>query len=234
MGKRVKTKSPAKGGRPPALVERPELHAELVKTLELGVPINLACDGVGISTQAFRNWINRGAGEHEARETDPTYEPDPDEDMYVQLFLDVKRARSRAATRNLALIQQSAQGGVLTNVTTRKYRDSEGNMVEERSENRTAPDWRAAAWYLEKSHRDEFGKDAVQHTVTGADGGAVQVEVTPSADLAQRISEALAAQIVSMPLELEGGADTGYGDAVIDVEHWDVDEHGQPVRGTSP
>lgn len=229
MAKREKKKAPPKGGRPPALLERPDLHKQLVDTLMLGVPINLACDGVGVSTQAFRNWMNRGAGEHEMR-ADPDYEPDTGEDMYVKLFVDVTKARAEAVSRNMAMIQKAAQGGAITEVTTRKYTDHEGNLVEERSEKRAAGDWRAAAWYLEKSHRSEFGKDAVQHTVTGADGGAVQVEVLPSADLAKRISQALAENIVTIPALNAAGGDDGYGDAVIDAESWEVDEHGQEVR----
>lgn len=221
MGKRIKKKSPPQGGRPPALLERPDLHKSLVDTLLLGVPISLACDTVGVSTQAFRNWMNRGAGEHEMR-ADPDYAPDDAEDMYVKLYLDVTKARAEAAARSMMAIQKSAQGGSVTEVTTRKYRDHEGNEVEERSEKRTPPDWRAAAWYLERSHRGEFGKDAIQHVVGGPDGGAVQVEVLPSADLAKRISLHLAEQIVTLPELNAAGSDDGYGEAVIDVDSWDV------------
>jgi hypothetical protein len=117
---------------------------------------------------------------------------------------------------------------MVTEVTTRRYTDHEGHDVEERSEKRAVGDWRAAAWYLEKSHRDMFGKDAV--VITGADGGAVQVEITPSADLAKRLGEAFAEQIVTIPALNAAGEDDGYGDAVIDADGWEVDEHGQEVR----
>ncbi len=44
---------------------------------------------------------------------------------------------------------------------TRRYRDPEtGELVTEAEKVYSAPDWRAAAWWLERAHRAEFGRSA--------------------------------------------------------------------------
>lgn len=57
----------------------------------------------------------------------------------------VTRAWEAAEVRNVTLIQRHAQG-----------------------------DWRAAAWYLERSRRENWGK-TVRNEITGPDGGPVEI-----------------------------------------------------------
>jgi hypothetical protein len=61
----------------------------------------------------------------------------------------VEKARADAMLRNIGVIQTAAQNGT----------------------------WQAAAWYLERTNPKKWGRhDTVE--VTGADGGAIQVEVS--------------------------------------------------------
>lgn len=78
-------------------------------------------------------------------------------------------------------------------------------------EDRTSPDWRADAWYLERQHREHYGKDAVVAVeITGLAGTAGQddqpVDLT---ELAERLDRTLFS--VEYPPELEDGS-------VVDAE----------------
>lgn len=209
---------PRAGGRPPRLLE-PEVHQNVIKALELGVSINLACQAAGIAEQSYRNWLHRGRAEHEAR-SHPDHEPQRAEEPFVRFYLDVLAARSKAAARNMGIIQSVARGGAVTERTVRRYTDHSGNEVEEETVRRTAPDWRAAAWYLERSHRSEYGRDALTVELTGPQGATGDPdtqgpEPTPAGDLAARLADHLAAGVAQLaPAPTPAASSSDDGDVV--------------------
>jgi transposase len=187
-----------------------EVEARLVAASRTGVAVELAAEMAGISRTTFLRWMARGRAEVEAREAGAP--PQQEEDEYAVLYEKVRTARATAAARAMANIRRVADGGIVTKVTTRRFRDSvTGEIVEETVEDRTSPDWRADAWYLERQHRDQYGKDAVVAVeITGLGGPATRDEdpVDLSA-LAERLDKTLFA--VEYPPELEDGT-------VVDAE----------------
>ncbi|TFV29922.1 hypothetical protein E4K10_46325 [Streptomyces sp. T1317-0309] len=158
----------------------------------------------GVSRSSFLGWMARGRAEVEAREAGEL--PRADEEEYAALYSKVRTARATAAARAMANIRRVADGGIVTKVTTRKFRDSvTGEIVEETTEDRTAPDWRADAWYLERQHRDFYGKDAVVAVEITGLGGPVGDDEQPVdlVALADRLNDSLFS--VRYPPELEGG-----------------------------
>lgn len=204
-----------KTGRRPFLVDT-DVAKTLVDAIKLGVPVSTACQAADISESIFYQWTARGRDAHENREAfedgDPAATPfDPADQPYLDLYLEIRKARATAATRNVGLIQKVAQGGSITEETVRTYRDHDtGELVQEKTVKRQAPDWRAAAWYLERSHKPEWGKGVDQVEVTGADGGPIQVAVDAE-DLSNRLSKHLAEGIATTPVlpALEAGGSDG-------------------------
>lgn len=209
MGARRLPTTKPQGGRPTRLIE-PGVYDNLTAAIELGVPVSIACQGVGVAEQSFRNWMRRGATEQMSRAAGA--EPNDDEQVYLDLYNEVLAARTKAATRNVGVIQKAAQGGSITSRTVRRYRNEDGEMVEEETVNRAAPDWRAAAWYLERAHRSEYGKDAVQveiHSPSGDQSGDTpDPNRSPEQDLAARLTRFRAEHVVALPSR----ADAGEGD----------------------
>ncbi|MGW3628368.1 hypothetical protein [Streptomyces sp. NPDC000880] len=206
MSTRRKARRPqpqAAAGRPRLLSD--EVEGRLVAASRTGVAVELAAEMAGISRSSFLAWMARGRAEVESR--DAGEDPQPGEEEYAALYEKVRTARATAATRAMANIRRVADGGIVTKVTTRKFRDSvTGEIVEETVEDRTAPDWRADAWYLERQHREHYGKDAtVAVEITGLGGTIVPDE--QSVDmlaLAERLDKTLFA--VEYPPELEDGS----------------------------
>ncbi|MFF7169634.1 MULTISPECIES: hypothetical protein [Streptomyces] len=209
MSTRRKARRPNnRGGRPRLLSD--EVEARLVNASRTGIAVELAAEMAGISRTSFLRWMSLGRAEIEARETGE--EPDEEAEEYAALYEKVRTARAHAAARAMANIRRVADGGIVTKVTTRRFRDSvTGEIVEETVEDRTSPDWRADAWYLERQHREHYGKDAVVAVeITGLAGPAGDDEqpVDLSA-LAERLDKTLFA--VEYPPELEDGG-------VVDAE----------------
>lgn len=177
------------GGRPTLLTD--EVHKKLIEATKMGAPMTTAAAYVGISERTFQRWMERGFDALQLE--DDEQDVPADEQPYLALFKEVSQARSQAAVMHVGLIQRAAQGGVITEESTKKYRDPEtGAIVEEKTVKRTPPDWRAGAWYLERQHRQHFGRDKeVQVELTGANGGPV--EVVQVDELAARIRENIAA-----------------------------------------
>ena len=204
MSTRRKARRPqGHSGRPRLLSD--EVEARLVGASRTGVAVELAAEMAGVSRSSFLAWMARGRAEIEAREAGE--KPNPDEEEYAALYEKVRTARATAAARAMMNIRRVADGGIVTKVTTRKFRDSvTGEIVEETVEDRTAPDWRADAWYLERQHRDHYGKDAtVSVEITGLNdvpNGPDDQSVDWST-LAERLDRSLFA--VEYPPEIEDG-----------------------------
>ncbi|MFF9901207.1 hypothetical protein [Streptomyces longispororuber] len=201
-----------RGGRPRLLSE--EVEQRLVAASRTGVAVELAAELAGVSRSAFLSWMARGRAETEAREQGAT--PDPDEEQYAALYEKVRTARATAAARAMANIRRIADGGIVTKVTTRRFRDSvTGEIVEETVEDRTAPDWRADAWYLERQHREHYGKDAVvavEISGLGVGSSGEEDQAVDLSALAERLDRSLFA--VEYPPELERADDVVDADIV--------------------
>jgi hypothetical protein len=204
MSTRRKARRPhGRSGRPRLLSD--EVEARLVGASRTGVAVELAAEMAGVSRSSFLGWMSRGRAELEAREAGE--KPNPDEEEYAALYEKVRTARATAAARAMMNIRRVADGGIVTKVTTRKFRDSvSGEIVEETVEDRTAPDWRADAWYLERQHREHYGKDAVIAVeVTGLGDIATNAEdqAVDLSALAERLDRSLFS--IKYPPELEDG-----------------------------
>ncbi|GHG80095.1 hypothetical protein [Streptomyces griseocarneus] len=192
-------------GRPTLLSE--DVESRIIAASRTGIAVELAAEAAGISSATYHRWMARGRAEVAAREDGQA--PNRDEDPYVELFEKVRTARAMAGARAMANIRRVADGGIVTKVTTRKFRDPEtGQIVEEVTEDRTAPDWRADAWYLERQHRHHYGKDAaIAVEITGIDAGVPEEESSVDlAAIAERLNKSLFAVQYPEPPELEDGS----------------------------
>jgi hypothetical protein len=76
----------------------PEVHQEIVRVIELGMPRELAAEAAGISRATLFRWLNRG-------------ERDDAPDRFRALAADVHRASARGAVRSLMEIHRDQSGG---------------------------------------------------------------------------------------------------------------------------
>ncbi|MEU5181174.1 hypothetical protein AB0G49_14090 [Streptomyces longwoodensis] len=165
----------------------PEVEARLIDASRAGLAVDLAAVNAGISRATFLRWM--AYGRTEAVDRAAGQDPDPELDVFVEFYEKVERARATAALAAAMDIRRASRGGIVT--THRKFDPHSGKVLEETIT--TPPDWRAAAWYLERQHRRQYGKeDHLEVELTGAAGGPLQVEQTgPAADLATRLAETL-------------------------------------------
>ena len=165
----------------------PEVEARLIEASRAGLAVDLAAVAAGVSRATFLRWM--AYGRTEAVDRSAGNDPDPELDRFVEFFENVERARAAAALSAALDIRRASRGGIVT--THRKFDPHTGKVLEETIT--TPPDWRAAAWYLERQHRRQYGReDHLEVELTGAAGGPVAVENTgPAADLATRLTQTL-------------------------------------------
>ncbi len=129
----------------------PEARARFLQAIRVNAPYVLACQYAGWSIESWRRWrIAAESRKGKGKTSDPLVE-----------FVDaVMRAEADAAMRGLVIIEQAAVGLQRT--------DEHGNVEQVRD-----PDWRAAAWKLERRYPADFGKRAME--ISGPDSGPLQV-----------------------------------------------------------
>lgn len=208
-------RTPRRMGRRPLLT--PEVEEQLVKATASGVPVEIAAEAAGIAKSTFMAWLQRGRDEEErlaAAELDG-FDPEHSEvnEPYLRLWQRVVKARATAATRAVLVIQKVAAGGSITEETEETLPDG----TVRKTVKRQPPDWRAAAWHLERQHARQFGKEAMQVELSGPDGGPVEVGGAVDADaLAARLAENIAVlAAASRPAALEAGDDPEVYDAEV-------------------
>jgi transposase-like protein len=117
----------------------------LLQALNAGHYVERASRMSGISLTTIYRWLDEGRTEKENIEAGNP--PTDRGQAYFELAEAIQKAREAAAHRAMLTIQKAAQDGT----------------------------WQAAAWYLERTDREHYGRYT---QVAGADGGAVKLNVT--------------------------------------------------------
>jgi hypothetical protein len=125
----------------------------ITEAVALGLPLCVACDGVGVSYTAVKEWVQRGENRH------PTRKPTR---AHVAFAAAIKRARAADQGRRLKRLEEAARGGQVVHekTTVRMLKDGTQETVTER---RSAPPvWQVDAWCLERrspEHWSLAGRD---------------------------------------------------------------------------
>jgi len=129
-----------KSGRPTMLNET-KMKA-ITDLLERGNTYTASAKAVGINPATLAQWIRKG------RElTMLSRELDDSEQLFVDFFTAVEKARATAEIRAVEKIRQAGDSS-----------------------------WQAAAWYLERANPQDWGLIR-RTEITGANGGAIEIDV---------------------------------------------------------
>lgn len=101
----------------------------MVRALQSGCDLETAAGFAGLPVNDVFRWVE--LGQREAERTSSGEESTAEGSAYLELWTELRKARAEAVVRNLAQVQKAANRG----------------------------EWKAAAWWLERSVPDKFGKD---------------------------------------------------------------------------
>lgn len=104
----------------------------LLDALRGGADINTAAQFAGLNYGTVFRWVERGQHENERREAG--FPPREEESPYLDLWQAMRKARAEAVVRNVAQIQKAANQG----------------------------EWKAAAWWLERTVPEFYAKQRPQ------------------------------------------------------------------------
>lgn len=128
---------------PRGIVFKPRIRRLLYKALEAGLPQNRACDLVGLSWNTFNRWCDIGRVSSGAN-------------AYKAFYERIKRIEARREARLLGIIEKVAQGEYKIHDVEITL-DKNGRSFKRRT--RTArPEWKAAAWRLERLYPEDYGQ----------------------------------------------------------------------------
>ncbi len=145
-----------------------EIQAQIVEILEAGNYQKTAYESLGIPKATYFNWLKEGE-KAESKEGKLTKK----EETYLDFLDSIKRAVQVARQKNLQCVQDATQGGAVISET--EYFDKSGNVSSKKTVY-SAPSWQAAAWFLERTSPDEFGRRD-RHEHIGKGGRNITIEV---------------------------------------------------------
>ena len=115
------------------------VHEQIVRAVRGGAPFQHASGMAGIGERTFYDWLSRGERYDLALESG--LRADPAEEPFSRFRADVLSARAQCRVAAIATVTRAVVG----------EKDEAGAWV-------TFPDWKAAAWYLERTCPEEFGR----------------------------------------------------------------------------
>lgn len=179
-------------GQPTALTKG--VADTIIGALALGAYLETAIAVAGIGKSTFHEWLKRGHAEKKRRQrhdddmanvrrktkryavavTNEAVERSREE-PYVVFTDAVTRAVAAAEVEGLGIIARVARGSVLTSKTTTTDPATGHVRVQETFSN---PDWKAAAWRLERRHPKKWGRRLLEVSssmdAAAVDAGAVE------------------------------------------------------------
>lgn len=123
-----------------------EIQQKILQALAAGNYQDTAAAYAGISTSTFYNWLERGKTER--IRVAAGEKPKKTEEIFVEFVDAIESARAQAEVRSVALIQKAANDGT----------------------------WQAAAWYLERSHPQRWGR-LNRTEISGPEGGPIETKI---------------------------------------------------------
>lgn len=147
--------------------KRKQVLDRLCTYIEHGMPTFKACEAVGIPATSFARYRRQGQGVALRIEEMDLDEPPKDTDPYDLICWEIwqrsKKAELDAMDRNLLTVQVASQ-----------------------------THWQAAAWWLERRHSKDFGRQVVQ--VQGDDKKPLVVEVNDNQAKLRKVLATLTAE----------------------------------------
>jgi len=145
----------------------------LFEALSIGMSRKSACALAGISDKTFAQHMDYGK--------------DPTLTKYYHFRQKIKKLEAKRQKEALEVIRACGNGGLTIRKT--KIKNSEkGGLETETQKIELAPQWQAAAWYLERKDKTNWGRDSIGETKT------------PN-EIAQEVMEAQQALFSSVPLQ---------------------------------
>lgn len=133
-----------------------ETANRLLQALEGGARRKDACKFADINEQSFYNWKNRA----ERYETSSEEERDEKDAKFFEFFERIKKAESSCRISAVASIKKTWAGQVVLERRTTTNPDGSQTVIEKFAK----PEWTAAAWYLERTDPDNFGRrETIKH-----------------------------------------------------------------------
>lgn len=140
--------------------------------VEAGLPITRCHNLIGVDRTTFYTYLKYGE--------DPRYT------KFFNFRQKIKKIERRREIEALKVIKESAKGG-FKKIKTKIQTGDKGNIIT-RTESTLSPQWQAAAWFLERKDKSNWGRDTIG-------------ENKSAAELAAEIQEAQLALLNSVPTE---------------------------------
>ncbi len=138
----------ARTGRPRILTE--DLIDQITRVIGPGTRRKDAALAIGVSQQAYYAWLARGNRELARMAAHGLTEPDPDEAIFVEFVEATDHAWAQAKATAITAIRAAMTGRPA-------QFDRAGNKVADER----VPEWRAAAWWLERTYPLEYGRQRI-------------------------------------------------------------------------
>jgi hypothetical protein len=134
-----------KMGRPTKLNHK--IEEIIIECIGLGLTYEKAASAAKVSRHTIINWRKRGQNAKSG--------------IYFNFFNKLKAAEAAGERINLQKIRDAAVGGQEVKQSKKFYK---GNKIIKRilTTKKTPPDWRAAAWILERRYPEKYGKHRIQ------------------------------------------------------------------------